>query len=81
MTKHKLSTEFNKAAKREYDWGLTARNEKISEGKQAYKYPKGDPMRYELLMDSKLAGKFFKWRIGRSRNLKAQARKLKKVGL
>ena len=79
--KHKLSTEYKKAGRIERDWSKTALDEAASERQRGLKYPKGDPMRDELLMDAKIAQDFYKWRLGRSRSLRKTGKKLKMVGL
>jgi hypothetical protein len=63
----------------EVDWSKTAYNEYLSERNRAMKLPKGDPLRNELLWDSRVALDFYKIRKARASQMLVEADKLEKA--
>jgi hypothetical protein len=76
--KKKIISQLRKAAKQERVWASSADLEGRSERTRGLKLPKGDPLRMELIADSKIAYDFGKIRIDRANKLTELADNLKK---
>ena len=75
--KHAISS-LRSGARQEIAWCKTAHDEYLSERDRALKLPKGDPLRNELLWDSRVALDFYKIRKARASRMLVEADKLER---
>jgi hypothetical protein len=79
---HKISglqiSSLRHVAKQEIIWASQAHKEYTTEYNRAMNLPKGDPLRNELLWDSRVALDFYKIRKARASRMLVEAEKLEK---
>ena len=75
----KAVSSLRHAATQEIIWAKEAKGEGITEYNKATSLPKGDPLRNELLWDSRVALDFYKIRKARASRMLVEAEKLEKT--
>jgi hypothetical protein len=76
VLRRKKATQLKKSARQERAWAETAFTEERAERARALKLPRGDPLRTELLSDSRIAKGFGKIRLMRADKLEELANNL-----
>jgi hypothetical protein len=74
----KAISSLRHSALTEIEWSKSAYKEYVSEYNRAMNLPKGDPLRNELLWDSRVALDFYKIRKARASSMLVEAEKLER---